>query len=491
MLLGGALRFADLDAHSLWNDELATWQEARHDTPAELIRESFTTNQLPLHLLLVRQSLREYGVSEEALRYPAAFTGLLAVPLLFLLGRRLYRDDLIALLAAAFMAVMWAAVDISREARGYATLITAVTLAMTGWVELVRAARQGRLPSILSLSALVAGNLAACYTHYYGVLFAGLQGVVSLGLALRSGAALWRVVLAWTPVALGLLPLLRALLRNVVDAANAGLTAWIPAPGVTDVLKVPVHFFGRSPLVIPLAAVIALYALWRLLRRPGPTRRRPLLLLPFRLHQGDLIVLGWLVLPALVAFVWSHAGNPVFHYRPLLILLPAAFLLLARLVRIAGGGQAQGMVIGAVVVLVCLLDLFLVKQYYRTPQREQFRGASEFVIRNTAPGSDPFIVARSYGHPPYFSDYFRLLGAPLRADAALARPTRSRWASLLDSLDGAATPPDSLWLLYGHVVPDPWERDSLRAHGYRSGPSTGLIMAGATLYLRKAPNVTD
>ena len=66
--------------------------------------------------------------------------------------------------------------------------------------------------------------------------------------------------------------------------------------------------------------------------------------------RGELVVVGWLVVPLVLSFVESHVAQPTFTARNLLVSLPAGAIVLARVVadrrfgRIASAGLVAGFV---------------------------------------------------------------------------------------------------------------------------------------------------
>ena len=87
--------------------------------PYERIATSYLApNNHILHSLLVRSSVQLLGTETWTARFPA-LAGILAVPLMFLLGRYLFLSPYAGLVAAWLLAVMPAHISYSQVARGY------------------------------------------------------------------------------------------------------------------------------------------------------------------------------------------------------------------------------------------------------------------------------------------------------------------------------------------------------------------------------------
>jgi hypothetical protein len=120
--LGTALRLHALDSQSLWLDELFTWRDASHSDVREVVAATVRDVWPPGFNILMHWSVRAFGDSEFALRFPAALAGILCIPAIYALGRRLYttREGLVA---AGLMAVLRVAIEYAQEARAYSLLI--------------------------------------------------------------------------------------------------------------------------------------------------------------------------------------------------------------------------------------------------------------------------------------------------------------------------------------------------------------------------------
>ncbi len=119
-LCGAALRFWHLGAQSLWLDELFSVSLARRGL-AEIIGGTMQDTMPPLYYLLLHWPLT-IAADEVAARWLSALFSSAAVPLLYLLARRLFASRGIALTAAALAAFSPFQIAYGQEARMYAQL---------------------------------------------------------------------------------------------------------------------------------------------------------------------------------------------------------------------------------------------------------------------------------------------------------------------------------------------------------------------------------
>lgn len=162
LLLAALLRFARLDAQSLWYDEgVSAFMTTRN--AAEIARAAAADIHPPLYYWLLAAWAAVFGPGELALRGLSALLSVASVAVLVGLGTRLF-DRRVGLLAGLLLAVSPLAVQYGQEVRMYALagfLATSSTLQVVRFIE---------RPSLAQGAIYGALAVALIYTHYYGVL---------------------------------------------------------------------------------------------------------------------------------------------------------------------------------------------------------------------------------------------------------------------------------------------------------------------------------
>ncbi|MEZ4767828.1 MAG: glycosyltransferase family 39 protein [Caldilineales bacterium] len=256
------------------------------------------------------------GHSEVALRFSNVWFGVLAVALLYRLGRRLGLGAATAALAAALMAASPYAIWHSQDARMYAISL-ALTTAST-WLALEVVHR--RRPRWLVAYVLV--TWLALQTHYFAVFIVVAQNLFVFGVALvdkEMRRSLGRWILAQVGVGLLYLPWLIVAADTLTGYRGNG-----DSPAFAAMLQRALSVFavGESTpmdqrvIFAALAAVLLLVGAARL-ARAGPQARRALALLAL-----------YLAVPLLATWI-SALGRPVFNERYLIAAAPPFFLLIA------------------------------------------------------------------------------------------------------------------------------------------------------------------
>ena len=129
VIVASLLRLQTLGG-SLGHDEAYTLQ-AFASQPYERIITSYPApNNHILHSLLVRCSVQLLGTETWIARFPALVAGILAVPLIFVLGRSLFLNPHAGLIAAWLLAIMPAHISYSQVARGYSLSILLSVLSL-------------------------------------------------------------------------------------------------------------------------------------------------------------------------------------------------------------------------------------------------------------------------------------------------------------------------------------------------------------------------
>ena len=303
-LLAMALRLYQLSVKSLWFDECFTLMLARLPLSAAWQVMSLSANTPPLYYLFMRLWLGLAGASEYALRFPSAALGILAIPSIYRLGRRL-SGKTVGLIAALLLTASPFHIWYSQDGRMYAPMVLFGLWAMDAFISLVRGQRRWAALTVWS---------ALAYLTHYGTFSLVYVQLVYLLPRLRQTQLVRRWFLAQAMAFVPLTPWLIGYLSR--GLYPAGLS-WIPRPGPLDPFYTLWNFTTidvetLTPAVALLAAGTALVFLAGLF--PWSEERRWLV--------------WWLALPIGFVFLLS-LRRPYYSDRYLLTTLPAYLLLLA------------------------------------------------------------------------------------------------------------------------------------------------------------------
>ncbi len=362
LLLGGH--------RSLWLDEAYTWSTANRSLSG---LGHLLTGREPYDVPYSASmwAWRHLGASEAWLRVPSALFIAASVPIVYLLGRRLF-DQRVGLLAGLVLPVNAVVVEYAQTARAYtlAVLLGAVSAyAFSG--EVLRPTRRTWATWVLATVLLV-------YDQSFAVLI--LTGQAASLAFLPCGTVRWRRVIAGL-AAIGLLVVPLAVLLARVSGPDP--LSFLHRPGLRASVGVFWKLTGRSPLLLLgyfVAGVAALHAAVRVWRRAGRSEEAWRYAYP----------LCWLLVPIVALFLTAQV-KPVFQDRYMLYCLPALVLMVA--VGISRLDSRHAIALATIVVL--LLPGRELWQWYAIAHRaekEDFRSAIARLRRDGLPGDGVLFV---------------------------------------------------------------------------------------------------
>jgi uncharacterized membrane protein len=391
---------------SLWLDEATSVTFARRfvaDFPV------FSDYNMTLYygLLYVWMTMG-FGESEVAVRLLSAVAATAAVPVFYLVARRVVSSGM-AVLATLLLIVNSFVVYYAQETRGYALLLFFVVL--SAWL-LLRAIER---PSWPRWAALASVAILAMYTHFFaGLVLLAYAAVVIV----RRDARLrdrW-VAIAAIMVAVAAVPL--AVAVAVRGACQIDYIDQASLRRLTIVLQEVAgdQGLGRSTAeAFPFgAALLAAYAVVVGVGVFAGTRAM------FDRTQRDeryvLPILGLLV-PILAVVLASVLVTPVMLPRYLIILAPWMALLAAIGVDFLRP-RWQGALLGALVLVASVAGTL---HLYGLPSREEWRAVAATILDDVEPG-DAVVFYTSSGEKP-FGYYVRQADAVSRAPIQIELPS--------------------------------------------------------------------
>ena len=400
VLVGWGLALARLGERSLWADEGWTAYTARNASSIGLLR-TFRLDpvQGPLYMLLVTRVMR-LGGSEFVLRFPSAVAATLAIPVVYLLGRRLMGRN--AGLVAAFLhSTSPYLVEYAQEARPYALLECLSCLSL---LLLLEAQSRNRWFWWMGFSV---SSALLLYTHYFAWFVVGAEYLFALLVLLRSSRARRRLdarlaylaasgilVLAFY---LPWLPVLLAFWREAGPGGSPTLAAGLARFHLSlrflrDMLAVyGSRSYGWQVYLFGAAIVL------------GGVK------LAFGRKWETLLLVGlWFALPLAVLSAFSTAHffdlRYVIFFVPVLLLLAAEGVTVVR--RLLGrlAPQPQTARLAPVLTLGLAVALFLPANYpglrdHFHWEKENWRGISSFIRSNVLAGDAIYVSPRYWSNP--------------------------------------------------------------------------------------------
>jgi len=406
--LGAVLRLHALGAKSFWLDEIASVAIAR--TPSSWFWHWLWTEEgnMALYYVMLRPWL-EIHLGEATVRLLSVLPGIASIPVMYLLGKRLF-DRNVGLLAALFLALNTCSVVYSQEARAYSWLLLGVVVSTYLFARLIERPTH----AMACAYALAAG--ATFYFHYFGLLVP-LAHAVSVT-ALPKERRPWnQLFVAGTIVGAFAIPVLWMIHIQPVRHLD-----WVPRPSLLELYHIGVFLaaesgkgVGPALLVVELLLIVVFFrkmiGVWKnqglkpqkqigdldtglkvssstsslvsdveacssseSSRQSVPSKRDKTLvdrdLWPYVLIASGLLT------PILISLLVSVA-RPVFFHRFLIICLPAWLLACA----VGACAPRHRPIRFWAIAGVCTLSLVSTTMSYSRP-REDWRGVVNYLIDN-------------------------------------------------------------------------------------------------------------
>jgi glucan phosphoethanolaminetransferase (alkaline phosphatase superfamily) len=322
------------------------------------------------------------------------------------------------------MAVLWAPIAYSQEARPYSALLLFSLLSMYYWLSILFRIGPQKLHPRWSLIAYLCSSVICAYVHFFGLYLLLLQTIFTAAvMALKPREAKRLSSL----IAVNVLAVCLFLPWFLVTLDKLGMQDfWIPRPKLFSFVEFLGFLFNRCTnlcawqstsydllyVVLPLYLGLFIREGWSFLRR-GERQESEV-----SESLYCLVLVLWLVVPFLGAFLKSVYSTPILTDRNLLISLPAAYLLLARSVTVLFHNARLRVAVALVLVALFAGHLVTRVKYYRTECKPQYREAAAFILANEKKFPDSLIIGCSGQRHPLelLNYYFHRLGSPERVE---------------------------------------------------------------------------
>ncbi|MFQ6015934.1 MAG: glycosyltransferase family 39 protein [Anaerolineae bacterium] len=408
-LLAFTLGLYRLDRQSLWYDEgFSVYLSSK--SLAEITARTAADIHPPLYYYLLHFWLYLFGKSEFSLRFLSLLFGVLTVPLIYVVGRKLF-DWATGLWVALFVAISPLYIWYFQEARMYTLLVLTCLLSTYLLLRLMEGG--GWLPWLCYLTT----NVVAVYAHFYAFFIVAFQGLF-LVLWWLAHPRRWRSLVAGLGGQVATLVAYLPWSQFVLIRYGADVSYWPGTLPLPEVLRKTFILFSTGHSVIedtawPIAfgyGAVLLLALWVISSEGARSERDTLL----GGRWPTLFLLLYLITPLVLLYAISYQ-RPKFHPRYLMLSSPAFFIIMAAGVatllapgrRTRTAGQMATLALGLVALLyVAGTSLYALNNLYYDPRftKEDFRGVARYIEANSTP--DEAVILTSGHLFPVFTYYY-------------------------------------------------------------------------------------
>ena len=391
LILGAALRIYHIDFQSIWLDELITMNECNPKlsfTETHAIISVWENNPI-FYYYLVKINSMLFGHTTFVVRMLSAVFGVLSIYLLYLIGREL-NDKKTGIIAALLASVNYFFIYYSQEARAY-ILLTFLTV--FSFYKLIKFLKNNTLKNaiIYGLSLTLMIN-----THFFG-LFVLVAQVVILSVFLFDVEKNKRFSYFKNSLIAGVIALSiwYYFAWEIFKIASKLEAFWIPPPTPELLTGIFKEFFGHSEALIFIISIITIFYFIKLFSSKAEAK----IVKNNHLIFGFIILAIWIFVTIYIPYLRTYLKIPMITSRYLILVLPAIILLLAiSISKIQNNIVRNGVLV--FFTIASLTDIFVVKKYYTTVNKTQYREISEKIIEKNTSKSK--IVSNWYWHFGYF-----------------------------------------------------------------------------------------
>lgn len=310
IILGFIIRLPNLEANSLWMDEIHSAIGADPDKTIADVIAYCKQDQPPLFFILLHKWYQVFGYNDWVGRFFALITGILGIVGIYFVGVE-FKNIRVGLFSSFLTAINYFHVDYSRQVRFYPLVFLFSSLSYLFFLR----ALKNRKPMDFFLYSLA--TAALLNTHYFGMVVFASQFIIFIALLFVNRITDFKFIL-W----------------SLLSATIAGLSFlhWIPV--VLSDLQIPsyhlpqvewyfpiqyYYVYFRDVVTCVICGALSIFAVREML---NGLKTRPVKLEYF-------VLLNWLLLSFLLPLLYSLFKIPMLEYKYTFIAVPAVFLLAA------------------------------------------------------------------------------------------------------------------------------------------------------------------
>lgn len=399
VLIGTFLRVYQLGAQSIWFDEAFSVWISKMGL-LQIVQLTAADVHPPFYYFILHYWMGVFRDSEFAVRLLSAVFGILAIPVIYLVGRQLF-DEEVGLLSALILALSSFNIQYSQETRMYTLM---VLLALASMYFLLRFLQHSSLA--ISVGYVLSTTLLL-YTHLYGLFVLVAQNIYFVTLLVLSKNRTFQVrdwvILQAIVIALFVpwIPFLAKQTSSVLTLqSSAGLGGGFRfAPPTAGAIVQAFTIYSGTTVLLVLFLGLSVLSLFTFKKIDGSWNwKAPLKVLrtySWEVRTGSIAAVWllalWLWVINIIPFVISRLSVSIYYYRYTIAASIALYLLVAAGLRNISENYLKVAVLGVVVVL----SVMPLQTYYTTITKPQAREAIGFVDASARSG-DAVIVFPDY-----------------------------------------------------------------------------------------------
>ncbi|WP_026977255.1 glycosyltransferase family 39 protein [Flavobacterium tegetincola] len=387
------LRFFNLDYQSLWVDEIYTMIESNQNfTLSELYNSIVTSDpHPPLYFLLAYIFFNIFGYTALVLKVLSALLSVAGVYAIYLLGKELCSKKT-GIYAAILLTINFFSIYYAQEGRMYSLLFLTTTLSFYYLIKFIK------LPNIKTAILFCIFSTLMIYSHLFALFTLISQYLILLYFIIISVKESRKKFFIYTLI-IGIVSIVMYIPVIGIILNNLGRESiWIKMPTLDVYTQFFKDFFGESELVLFLIVmlIIAYFINLFSVKETIGFKTNPKV---DKLTFSFIIISLWILVTLLLPLIRTYTSLPILINRYFINILPAILILIAIGLKSIKSNIVKTSFLSFIIIF-SLTDILIVKKFYFTPYKSQFREVSNFIIENKS-SDEP--VATSLA--PYFNFY--------------------------------------------------------------------------------------
>lgn len=382
LLVTVILRLYKIDFQSLWMDEIYTLNVASSKNSFSTIisevnlRESFPY----LYFFIMNTMFTLFGDTSIVARIPSVIFGVMGVWMIYKLGKELYSKNT-GLISAAILAINEYHLYHSQDARAYAIYIFSIILSYYFLLKFIKDnSNKNLIYYILSAGLLLNVN-------FFSPINVIAQGLLLFGFFILN--PLEKRKLLTSKLIIVVVALFLSFLPNIYKfyLLSQFKSSWIPAPTNDGLTKILYEFTGYSELIIFITGLLFTHYIIKIFNQKRTNNLNEIL--ENKLIFSYILSFVWIFTVVFVIILKSYTSNSLYISRYFSSLLPIIIIIISiSIVNI------KNIIVKASFILMLLVfsffNLIIVKGFYKTPIKTQFREASQLIIEKNTKNEEVF-----------------------------------------------------------------------------------------------------
>ena len=390
------LRIYHINFQSIWLDEILSMNNSNPKLSMKQFYEGIMFWEFMPHMyfLILRFVFDIFGYSATVARLFSAIIGGFGVYSIYLFGKELINKRG-GLIAAALVCVNFFHISYSQEVRPYGMLFLFTVLSFYRLVIFIKK------PSILN--AIIFGLFTGLYLncHFFGFITLFSQCLLLLFFLIKTPKEnrnnFFRYCIVFGIVTLIIFsPSFEALLR-----VSEIKSFWLQKPGPEAFTSMFREFFGNSEMLISVINLLVIFYFINLFKEKNNNQNSNAII-SNKVVFSFIVLSTWLSVSLIIPLIRSYLDVPMILSRYFINILPVLILVISIGINFIKNDLIRIVVITYLVVF-SILDLFVVKNYYNTVTKSQYRELSEEIIKRN-PDKSKLVVFWSWIFPYFFQN---------------------------------------------------------------------------------------